>query len=49
MMNEETYNHYVTLINKKYNYDFNNQRRYDLVMKLMAWSWNVGRNHTVEN
>lgn len=39
-MSEEQYNHYIQLINRRYKYDFHNQRRYDLVMKLMSWNYN---------
>jgi hypothetical protein len=39
-MNDEIYNRYIQLINKKYNYDFHNEKRYGHVMKLMAWNYN---------
>jgi hypothetical protein len=39
-MNEQAYNRYVHLINRRYKYDTTNMKRYGLVLKLMSWCYN---------
>lgn len=39
-MNEQIYNRYMALINKRYKYDNSNMRLYSLKLKLMSWCYN---------
>lgn len=47
-MTDELYNHYIQLINKRYNYDISNMTRYGLIMKLMSWQYNNRPYHNNE-
>jgi hypothetical protein len=39
-MNEQAYERYLRLLNKRYRYDNTNLRLYGLTLKLMSWQYN---------
>jgi hypothetical protein len=39
-MNEQTYERYLQLINRRYRYDNTNMKLYGLKLKLMSWCYN---------
>jgi hypothetical protein len=41
-MDEQIYNRYLQLLNKRYRYDNTNLRLYGLILKLMAWQYKGG-------
>lgn len=43
-MNEQTYERYLKLINRRYRYDNTNMKLYGLTLKLMSWQYQGGRN-----
>lgn len=47
-MDEQKYERYLQLINRRYRYDTSNVRRYGLVLKLMSWQYQASRYRKVE-
>lgn len=39
-MNEQAYERYLRLLNKRYRYDNTNLKLYGLTLKLMSWQYN---------
>lgn len=44
-MNENAYNYYLQLLNKRYRYDNTNLKLYGLILKLMSWQYKGGVNN----
>lgn len=41
-MNEQTYEYYIKLINRRYRYNNTNMKRRDLTLKLLSWCYKGG-------